>query len=248
MPAGTARIHRSKDQCCEAEFPNDVAGCDARTGGFYQLRYNGKFTMTGIDCTTSSADKAAAASDIAKSTIDSLCSKIPRLRCDHGDKVIVNKFCGQNVEHEVDFSSSRFRSLQSTDIIEYTVILNAVAESDIRQKDALLGQYLQGSNLDRILTEILNEISSNGSTQSLQSVSVIYYEFVNSFIQGLGLYYPAWGSLETCLNDGDQPGVSAVYSTFRHQLIAVLLCLTTFSLFNRIYECTARPVAHFNSR
>lgn len=208
VPPGTERIHRSKGQCCEAEFPSAISDCEARAGGFYQLRYNGKFTMTGTDCSTSSSDKALASSDIAKSTIASLCSNIPGLGCDPGDKVVVNKFCGQSVEHAVDLqSTSRFRLLASGDeIIEYTVILHAVAENDIRRKDALLGQYLQGSSLSTILADILNDITRNGSTASLSSVSAIYYEFVNSFIQGLGLYYPAWGSLETCLNDGNQPG------------------------------------------
>lgn len=210
MPAGTKQIHRSKDACCESEFPNDIAGCDQRTGGFYQLHYNARFTMSGTDCSTSSSDLALAASDIAKSTIASLCSKIPGLRCDPGDKVIVNKFCGQSVENEVDYqSSSRLRFLtSSSEIVEYTVVLNAITESDIRRKDSLLGQYLQGASLNAILADILNQITTNGSTQSLQSVSAIYFEFINSFIQGLGLYYPAWGSAETCLNDGNQPGMN----------------------------------------
>jgi hypothetical protein len=90
-------------------------------------------------------------------------------------------------------------------VVEYTVILNGIAEDDIRKKDTLLGQYLQGSSLNTILSDILTEITANGSTQSLQSITAIYYEFINSFIEGLGLFYPAWGSLETCLNDGNQP-------------------------------------------
>jgi hypothetical protein len=104
--------------------------------------------------------------------------------------------------------------LSDSNIVEYTIILSAIAESDIRRKDTLLGQYLQGSSLNTILADILNEIG-NSSTQSLHSISNIYFEFINSFIQGLGLYYPAWGSLETCLNDGNQPGETSFYFVAR---------------------------------
>lgn len=214
VPAGTERIHRSKDSCCRFEFQNDVAGCDERQGGFLQLRYNARFTMTGLDCSSSSADKANAAKDIAKSIIGSICNKVRGLQCDPGDKVQVTKFCNQNVDHYVDYHTASHRMLSDSNIVEYTIILSAIAESDIRRKDTLLGQYLQGSSLNTILADILNEIG-NSSTQSLHSISNIYFEFINSFIQGLGLYYPAWGSLETCLNDGNQPGETSFYFVAR---------------------------------
>eukprot|EP00956_Cyclotella_meneghiniana_P013390 scaffold19343_cov80-Cyclotella_meneghiniana.AAC.1 len=130
------------------------------------------------------------------------------LKCDPTDRVVVTKICGQDVDHEVDYSSSsRLRRLSSdNNIVEFTVILIALTEDDVRQKDALLGQYLQGPSLDSIIADIFNEITTNGSTQTLSSITAIYYEFINSFIRGLGLYYPAWGgSRDTCLNDGNQP-------------------------------------------
>ena len=237
VPAGTKSIYRTKDSCCESEFPSDTAGCDERTGGFFELRYNARFTMTGLDCSTSSSDKSAAASDIAKSTISTLCTRVRGLGCDPGDRVVVNKFCGQSVDHEVDYgASSRRRFLSSSnDVVEYTVILNGIAEDDIRKKDTLLGQYLQGSSLNTILSDILTEITANGSTQSLQSITAIYYEFINSFIEGLGLFYPAWGSLETCLNDGNQPG-------------KMLFEFVAISLVNLIPFLFARIIDYMNSQ
>jgi len=207
VPSGTSSIYRSKDACCVQNFPDDIAGCKLRSAGFLQLRYNARFTISGIDCSFSSADKAAASAVIAKSTLSSVCKKVPGLNCSKGDKVVVNKICGQNVQQGAEYSSSgRLRLLAGSvnDVVEFTIILYAVAESDLRQKDSLLGRYLQGSNLDAILANVLNELISKTSPRSIQSISAVYYEFMDSFIHGLGLYYPAWGSVETCLNDGNQ--------------------------------------------
>lgn len=217
VPTGTSSIYRTKDTCCETEFQSDVAGCRERNGGYTELRYNGRFTMEGIDCSSSSEAIATAASEIAKNTITSICNYVSGLNCDPGDGVVVTKICDQDVQHEVDYSSSsRLRRLSSdNNIVEYTVILIALTEDDVRQKDALLGQYLQGNSLDSIIADILNDITTNGSTQTLSSITAIYYEFINSFIRGLGLYYPAWGGIHsTCLNDGNQPGKSPGNSTF----------------------------------
>lgn len=215
VPAGTSSIYRSKDSCCVQNFPNDIAGCKLRSAGFLQLKYNARFTISGIDCSFSSADKAAASAAIAKSTISSVCNKVPGLNCSKGDKVVVKKICGQNVQQETEYSSSgRLRLLTGTvdEVVEFSIILYAIAESDLRQKDSLLGRYLQGSNLDTILANILNELISNASSRSIQSISAVYYEFIDSFIQGLGLFYPAWGSMETCLNDGKQKGLLLLFS------------------------------------
>jgi hypothetical protein len=91
--------------------------------------------------------------------------------------------------------------------------MNAV-ETDLRQTDTLIGQYMQGSSLTTILTAILYDIASSTTTQTLGSVTGITYTFVNSvidtivdtIIEGLGLYYPDWGKSEACINDGNQPG------------------------------------------
>lgn len=208
VPTGTTSIYRTKDNCCDTEFPSDTAGCRERNGGYTELRYNGRYTTEGIDCSSSSAAIATAAAEIAKYTIASICNQASGLNCDPTDRVAVTKICGQDVEHEVDYSSSsRLRRLSSdNNIVEFTVILIALTEDDVRQKDALLGQYLQGPSLDSIIADIFNEITTNGSTQTLSSITAIYYEFINSFIRGLGLYYPAWGgSRDTCINDGNQP-------------------------------------------
>jgi hypothetical protein len=90
--------------------------------------------------------------------------------------------------------------------------MNAV-ETDLRQTDTLIGQYMQGSSLTTILTAILYDIASSTTTQTLGSVTGITYTFVNSvidtivdtIIEGLGLYYPDWGKSEACINDGNQP-------------------------------------------
>jgi hypothetical protein len=164
--------------------------------------------MSGIDCSFTSADKATAAADVARSVISTICNRVPGLNCIRGDKVVITKLCGQAVENEVGYSPLSRRKLSSVsqnDVVEYTIILNAIADSDLRQKDSLLGQYLQGTSLDNILAEILTEVTSSSDSQTTQSISAIYYEFVNSFIEGLGLYYPAWGNMETCLSDGNQP-------------------------------------------
>lgn len=115
--------------------------------------------------------------------------------------MLVTKICGQ------DMNSSTSRRLSSDNDIYFTLILNAV-ESDLRTKGSLIGLYLQGSNLNSILVAIQNEIVSYTSTQTLRSITAIYYTFVDSIIRGLGLFYPDWGRSETCVDDGNQPGKS----------------------------------------
>jgi len=123
------------------------------------------------------------------------------LNCGPNDKVTISTICGRDID--VSSSSSRRRHLSSDNEVNFSLILNAIAESDLRQKDALIGQYLQGSNLNNILTDIRTALSST-TTTTLSSITAMYYSFVDSVIRGLGLYYPAWGTSETCFNDGNQ--------------------------------------------
>ena len=206
VPQETTAIYRTKDVCCSSEFPADTSGCLRRTSGFSQLKFNGQFRIVGLTCPNSGSAIAAAAGDIAKSAFSVICSTVPNLSCGIGDKIVINKFCGRNVNIEAHyFSSNRRRYLLSgNDIVEFTLILNAVSEADLRQTDAILNKYFQGSNLANLLAAILNEIVTSTAVPNLQSINAIYYNFVNSFINGLGLYYPAWGVKETCLNDGKQ--------------------------------------------
>ena len=81
-----------------------------------------------------------------------------------------------------------------------------LSDSELRVKDTLIGQYLQGSNLSIILADIRNSIVSSTTAITLQSITAIYYSFVDSFIRNVGLYYPDWGKSETCVNDGNQEG------------------------------------------
>jgi hypothetical protein len=163
-----------------------------------------------MNCPSSLKDRALAAAAIAKSTISALCDNVSGLNCWREDKVVINKFCGQDIQQEGKFDPrSRLLASSADSVVEFTIILKNIAESDVRQKDALLSKYLQGSSLDTILADILDLIDSTSTSQSLQSISAIYYEFINSFVGSLGLFYPSWGTEEqTCLNDAKQPGMS----------------------------------------
>jgi hypothetical protein len=158
-------------------------------------------TLSGIDCSSTTADITAAADDVESAARTAICNQVPGLNCGANDQVLVTKICGQ------DLNGSTSRRLSSDNDAYFTLILNAV-ESDLRTKGSLIGLYLQGSNLNSILVAIQNEIVSSTSTQTLRSITAIYYTFVDSIIRGLGLFYPAWGRSETCVDDGNQPGKS----------------------------------------
>lgn len=170
------------------------------SGSTGQLQYNGRLSVSGIDCSSSSTDIETAAGDVGSSVRSVICSQVSGLNCGVDDVVLVTKICGRNVNAE---SSSR--RLSSDNDAYFSLILNAV-ESDLRQKDSLIGQYLQGSSLNSIVTAIQNDIASSSSTQTLSSITAIYYTFIDSIIRGLGLFYPDWGRSETCVDDGNQPG------------------------------------------
>ena len=157
-------------------------------------------TLSGIDCSSSSSDITAAAGDVGTSVRSVICSQVPGLTCGTNDKVRVSKICGIQVNAE-----SGSRRLSSDNDAYFTLILNAV-ESDLRQKDAIIGSYLQGSSLNTILSAILDDIVSSTSTQTLGSITGILYTYLDSVVSVLGLYYPDWGKSDTCVNDGNQPG------------------------------------------
>eukprot|EP00970_Alexandrium_tamarense_P008229 scaffold1576_cov192-Alexandrium_tamarense.AAC.7 len=188
-------------------MPLDMAGCKKRKSGYLQLSYNGQLVIDDLDCPASGSALIAAAGDIAKSFLSIICGSIPGLSCSNSDKIVITKFCGRDVNVDIGYSSSsgrRFLSGSGNDVVEFTLILNAVAKDDLRQKDSLLNQYLQGSTMDAILGDVLAEVVATSGVAELQVITAIYYSFVNSYIRGLGLYYPAWGDAETCLNDGQQ--------------------------------------------
>jgi hypothetical protein len=117
---------------------------------------------------------------------------------------MISTICGRDID--VGSSSLRRRHLSSENDVDWSLILNVLAESEARQKDTSISQYLQGSNLDRILDDVMTVIVSSTKTDTLSSITTIYYSFVDAVLKGLGLYYPAWGISETCFNDGNQEG------------------------------------------
>jgi hypothetical protein len=131
-----------------------------------------------------------------------MCNGVPGLNCGSDDKVVITKICGVNVEAK---SSARVRRrLASDSEVYFSLIFKAVADADLRQKDALMGQYLTGSNLETILTDIRTTTVSTTTTTTLGAITAMYYTFVDSLIRGLGLYYADWGKSNTCINDGNQ--------------------------------------------
>jgi hypothetical protein len=157
-----------------------------------------------MECSSSQADIDLAAQDIADSILSAMCS---RLDCESDGKVVVTNICGQGSNTEAaNWSSIRRQLVSSTEEVYFTFIISALADSELRVKETLIGQYLQGSNLVSILTDIRNSIVSSTTAVTLRSITAINYSFVDSFIRGLGLYYPDWGTSNTCLNDGNQEG------------------------------------------
>eukprot|EP00804_Cyclotella_cryptica_P019739 CCRYP_009662-RC/>CCRYP_009662-RC protein AED:0.09 eAED:0.09 QI:0/0.95/0.95/1/0.95/0.95/22/166/2740 len=167
-----------------------------------QLWYNGRLSFVGMECSSSPADINLGAQDLAHSILAIMCS---RVNCGSNDKVIVTNICGQDSYVEAARTSLLSRQLaSSTEEVYFSFIISAATDSELRAKDKLIGQYLQGSNLDSLMADIQKSIVSSTTAATLRSITAIYYSFVDSFIRGLGLYYPDWGKSETCLNDGNQ--------------------------------------------
>ncbi|KAL7475529.1 hypothetical protein ACHAW6_001439 [Cyclotella cf. meneghiniana] len=166
-----------------------------------QLWYNGRLSFVGMECSSSQSDIDLAAQDIADNFLSALCR---RVNCGSDAKVVVTNICGQDINMKAaNLLSMRRQLVSKTEEVYFSFIVSAVAD-ELRSKETLIGQYLQGSNLVSILMDIQNNIVSSTTTVTLQSITAINYSFLDSFIRGLGLYYPDWGRSETCLNDGNQ--------------------------------------------
>ena len=189
-PNGVTAIYHTKEDCCSAEYPNDTSGCIVRASGFSVLKYNGRVTVSGIKCSTSGSDKAAAAKDIADVAWPIICSG---LGCSQFDKMKVTNICGKVVDAEARNSinsSTTLRRLQGSnnDIVEFTLLFYAINQEDLAQIDAVLNQYFKGAALATLMNLIKDEILASTETQTLASITAMGYEFLNSFINGLGLY------------------------------------------------------------
>lgn len=161
--------------------------------------------MVGMICPGSGSRRAAAASNIAKSILKTLCDQ-SGLVCSDGDKVVVTQICGTKTSVDARYSSSA-RRLQSTstsdNIVQFTFYSTNLDKDVLVAVEALLSTYLQGS-LSSFLDALYADIMANNPSLPLHTLTAVTYEAVNAYIAGMGLFYPAWGNIETCLSDGGQ--------------------------------------------
>lgn len=219
LPSSVSAIYGSKEECCSASYPGDVSGCIARPAAVAQLSFHGRFTLIGMTCTENGSERAASTGNIAEAILSVLCSR-SGLTCAAGDKVVVTRFCGFDYESEAIYSSGR-RRLQASnddDIVDFTFLSQNIDYDVLQGIEAVLSAYLSGGNLETFATAVLASIQANNPTPSLNAVTGMVYAALNAFIAGLGLYYPAWGNMETCLSDGNQePYMNRDYSKWLYE-------------------------------
>jgi len=211
IPSGVLAIYQFKTNCCAEEFPEDVSGCNERTATYspfnVQLKFSGSLILSNLGCPSSSIDINKGAEVLGKAAFSNVCDTVPGLQCNAVDKVMVTHFCG--VESGVELLHNEVRVLQAsnilTDIANFTFVFNTVSATDARAIAMALEGHLQGSNLDALLVSIKNDIIASTEFSSFQSIGAVGYRFLSALLVGLGLYYPDWGNLETCINDGGQP-------------------------------------------
>ena len=212
FPSDIAAIYGSKSDCCSNEFPG-TSSCMSQQSEIKQLKYSGEFTLVGLTCPAGGSAIVAASADLGRSALSVICASVPGLSCTDGDSIVVTKFCGNDLEVEVQYSapadaplvarklsSSRTRRL-STDVVDFTLYLRALDNNSLLQAESLLSTYMSGTSLDSILAGIIADVTASSALVEMQALTVAFYTFFNSFVSGLGAYYPAWGSVETCLND-----------------------------------------------
>lgn len=162
--------------------------------------------MVGMNCPNSGSERAASAGHFARSILSVLCSK-SGLACDAGDKVVVTSFCGTNYNVEANYSPGSSRRLEATvdvETVDFTFISQNLEYSILHGIEKVLSAYLSGATVDNFMDDVLIDIQGNNPTASLAAVSELIYEAINAFIAGMGLFYPAWGRMETCISDGNQ--------------------------------------------
>ena len=205
-----------------------------------QLKYNGEFTLVGLTCPVGGSQIVAASADLARSALSVICVSVPGLSCADGDSIVITKFCNKDLEVEVHYSapaaSARARELSSgdrtrrlstasQDVVDFTLYLRALDNESLLQAESLLSTYLSGTSLDNILAGIVADVTASSALVEMQALTLAYYKFFNSFVSGLGAHYPAWGSVETCLNDVSSLDGFLWESVFlRCQLIMQLTC------------------------
>ena len=143
---------------------------------------------------------------IARTVVSTLCNKVLGIKCGKGDKVVVTKFCDNHYNVEAEYSPDSWR-LQNTrdvnyDTVNFPFILQSIKydEVEVEGIESLLSTHLQCATLSSFLVSVLADILASNSSEILQSLTAVYYTAVNAVIDGLGLYYPIWGYMETCLS------------------------------------------------
>lgn len=161
----------------------------------------------GMNCPNNGSERAAAAGIMARSILDALCS-ISGVACNAKAKIAVTKFCGYDFNVEAQYSPDSRRLLSTAtvdeDVVEFLFTMEALDITTLDTLAALLSSYLSGTTVSAFTAAVLSNVLSNNPTPSLAALTGVFYTAVAAFIQGLGLYYPAWGTAETCLSDGGQ--------------------------------------------
>merc|ERR1712194_998015 len=151
------------------------------------------------------SERIASTEVIAGSIVSALCKQVTGMTCSAGDKVVVKKFCGEDVDVEKTFlsGSRRLPSVDDDAIVNYTFFSQSLNRDELKKVESMLSSYLQGNTLTSFLAAVLSEILARNPPLA-RKPTAIYYTAQSAFITGLGLYYPAWGYSETCLSDGNQ--------------------------------------------
>jgi len=208
LPSSVNAIYQSEEVCCANEYPDNSGGCISRPAAVLQLTFNGELLLIGTSCSTSGSERASAVGTLASSILSSLCEDVSGLTCSDSSKVVVNKYCGGDYNVEAQYSSGR-RHLETTDDegnqqVNFAFITQSTDSDEIQAIQSLLSSYLQGTTLTTFLESVKANVLASNPTSSLQTLSALTYVAVNAFIAGVGLFYPAWGYLETCISDGNQ--------------------------------------------
>lgn len=206
IPSNTYAIYKTKEDCCSEEYGDNASGCMQRTAAVLEYSFFGKVRLVGMNCPNNGSERAAAAGIMARSILDALCS-ISGVACNAKAKIAVTKFCGYDFNVEAQYSPDSRRLLSTAtvdeDVVEFLFTMEALDSTTLETLAALLSSYLSGTTVSAFTAAVLSNVLSNNPTPSLAALTGVFYTAVAAFIQGLGLYYPAWGTAETCLSVSD---------------------------------------------
>lgn len=201
-------IYGSKSECCQSEFPSNSANCNRIPPAVMELTYDGKLQLIGVNCPNSGSERAAAAGNMARSILSAICNDVPGITCGETAKVSVTSFCGYSYNIEAVYSSGsrRLQTSGNDGVVAFTFSQQSLDSSTLETLVALLSSHLSGASLTSFLSDVLSDVLASNPPATLQAVTSIYYTGLAAYIVALGLYYPAWGRVETCLSDGEQDG------------------------------------------